>query len=143
VTQRHQHWIDGKAEPPASGRYPETTDPSTGQPGDEVAAGAAADVECAVGAARVAQPAWRRMATGERSDVLHRIADEIGREADELIALERAGTGKVPAQARLEVEMSAVYFRYYAGVDRAVGGRTIDLGARAHASTRLENVSPR
>ena len=58
--------------------------------------------------------------------------------ADELMAVERACTGKVPAQLRLEVDMSAAYFRYYAGIVRSLGGRTIDLGAGAHAYTRLE-----
>jgi acyl-CoA reductase-like NAD-dependent aldehyde dehydrogenase len=34
--------------------------------------------------------------------------------------------------------MSAAYFRYYAGVLGAHGGRTIDLGAGSHVYTRLE-----
>ena len=54
------------------------------------------------------------------------------------MALERACTGKVPAQLRLEVDMSAAYFRYYAGVLRTLGGRTIDQGAGTHTYTRLE-----
>ena len=52
--------------------------------------------------------------------------------------VERACTGKLPGQLRLEVDMSAAYFRYYAGVLRSVGGRTIDLGAGNHTYTRLE-----
>ena len=85
-----------------------------------------------------AQPAWGRLSGAERSDALQRVGDAIERNAEELMDAERAGTGKVPSQLRMEVDMSAAYFRYYAGVLRAVGGRTIDQGAASHTYTRLE-----
>jgi aldehyde dehydrogenase (NAD+) len=135
---RHDHWIDGGPVPPASGAHLPTIDPATRLPGDEVAAGSTADVERAVAAAAAAQPAWARAAGAGRADALHRVADAIEAHADELMAVERACTGKLPGQLRLEVDMSAAYFRYYAGILRSVGGRTIDLGAGAHAYTRLE-----
>ena len=135
---RHDHWIAGKAHAPATGAYLPTIDPTTRRPGDEIAAGAAADVERAVAAAAEVQPAWARSSGAARSEALHRVADAIEHGADELMALERACTGKLPGQLRLEVDMSASYFRYYAGVLRSVGGRTIDLGAGHHTYTRLE-----
>src|SRR5207245_2164290 len=49
-----------------------------------------------------------------------------------------ACTGKVDGQLRMEVDMSAAYFRYYAGVVRAHHGRTIDQGAGMHTYTRFE-----
>ncbi|HEY6534069.1 MAG TPA: aldehyde dehydrogenase family protein [Acidimicrobiales bacterium] len=138
MTVRHDHWIGGKAVEPASGGYLGTLDPRTRRPGDEIAAGTADDVEAAVAAARAAQPAWSARPAAERSDVLHRVADAIEARADELIELERASTGKVAAQARSEVETSSAYFRYYAGIVRAHGGRTVDQGSRAHTYTRFE-----
>jgi aldehyde dehydrogenase (NAD+) len=66
------------------------------------------------------------------------VADVIEAHADELCALERACTGKVTAQLRTEVDTSAAYFRYYAGIVRAHHGRTIDQGAGNHTYTRLE-----
>jgi aldehyde dehydrogenase (NAD+) len=135
---RHEHWIGGKAEAPAGGAYLPTLDPATRQPGDEIAAGRAADVERAVAAAAAAQPGWAAASGAERSEALHRVADAIEHGAGELMALERACTGKVAAQLRLEVDMSAAYFRYYAGVLRTLGGRTIDQGAGTHTYTRLE-----
>jgi acyl-CoA reductase-like NAD-dependent aldehyde dehydrogenase len=135
---RHDHWIGGAAVPPATGAYLPTTDPATREPGDEVAAGTAADVERAIDAAAGAQPPWARRAAGERAEALHRAADAVERHRDELIELERACTGKLPGQLQLEVDMSAAYLRYYAGILRAHGGRTIDLGAGNHAYTRLE-----
>lgn len=52
--------------------------------------------------------------------------------------LERACTGKLPAQLRLEVDMSVAYVRYYAGALQGLGGRTIDLGAANHTYSRFE-----
>ncbi|MER5183378.1 aldehyde dehydrogenase family protein [Streptomyces sp. NPDC002896] len=138
MTTRHDHWIGGKAVEPASGAYLPTIDPTTRQPGDEAAAGSAPDVDRAVAAAAAAQPDWARRPAAERSELLHRVADAIETHAEELMDLERACTGKVPAQLRLEVDMSAAYFRYYAGVLRAHHGRTIDQGADTLTYTRLE-----
>ena len=138
MSMRYDHWIDGKAEPPADGSYLTMVDPTTRRPGDEVAAGTAADVDRAVEAARAAQPAWAGCSGVERSETLHQVADAIDADADELVALERASTGKVERQARLEVAMSAAYFHYYAGVVRAHHGRTIDHGAGHLTYTRLE-----
>src|SRR5262245_28201753 len=135
---RHEHWIGGAPVAPAGGRYLATSDPATRLPGDEVAAGTAADVTAAVDAAAAAQPAWAARPAADRSAVLHAIADAVEAHDRELIELERACTGKLDAQLRLEIDMSAAYFRYYAGVLRAHGGRTIDLGAGVHAYTRLE-----
>jgi aldehyde dehydrogenase (NAD+) len=135
---RHDHWIGGKAEAPADGRYLTTVDPATLQPTGEVADGSAADVDLAVAAATAAQPGWARLAAAERAEVLHRVADAVEGDAEGLMAVERVDTGKIPAQLRMEVEMSAAYLRYYAGVLHAHHGRTIDLGAGTHAYTRLE-----
>ena len=138
MTERHDHWIDGKALEPASGKYLPTLNPATNSPGDLVAAGTAADVDRAVTAALTAQPAWGRLSGAERSRLLHAVGDAIDANAEPLIELERACTGKVTRQLTLEIGMSADYFRYYAGVLRAVGGRTIDQGSGNHAYTRLE-----
>jgi aldehyde dehydrogenase (NAD+) len=135
---RHDHWIGGKADAPATGEYLSTIDPATRVPGDEIAAGNAADVERAVVAAASAQPEWARRSAAERADALRHVADAVEADADELIELERACTGKVPAQLRMEVDMSVAYLRYYAGVVRAHHGRTIEQGAGAHTYTRLE-----
>jgi acyl-CoA reductase-like NAD-dependent aldehyde dehydrogenase len=135
---RHDHWIGGKPEEPAGGAYLPTRDPATREAGDEVAAGTAADVERAVAAAAAAQPAWARRPAAERAELLHRVADAVEAGADELMELDRACTGKLPSQLRGEVDMSAAYFRYYAGLVPAHHGRTIDQGGANHTYTRLE-----
>jgi aldehyde dehydrogenase (NAD+) len=135
---RHDHWIGGKPEPPVGGSYLRTLDPRTRQPGDEIAAGSEADVTRAVTVAASAQPHWASRSAAERSEILYQVAGAIEAEADELMDLERASTGKLEGQLRMEVEMSAAYFRYYAGVLRAHHGRTIDQGRGVHTYTRLE-----
>ncbi|MFN8025391.1 MAG: aldehyde dehydrogenase family protein [Acidimicrobiia bacterium] len=135
---RHEHWIGGRAVPPAGGGYLPTVNPATRAAGDEIAAGSSADVDAAVAAAAAGQPAWARAAAGERADALYAVADAAERATDELVSLERACTGKLAGQAGNEVAMSVAYFRYYAGIVRTLGGRTIDLGAGAHTYTRHE-----
>src|SRR5262245_51391326 len=135
---RHDHWIGGRSVAPVGGAYLETLDPTTRSAGDAVAAGSAADVDRAVASAAAAQRGWARGAASERAAVLHRVADAIERDAETLMALERACTGKVAAQLRMEVDMSAAYLRYYAGVLRAEHGRTIDQGGGNLTYTRLE-----
>ncbi|MFD4509949.1 aldehyde dehydrogenase family protein [Streptomyces sp. NPDC058457] len=139
MTTRHDHWIEGRPEPPASGTWLATLDPATRLPGDEIAAGGAADVGRAVAAAERARHGWAARSPAERGAVLHRIADAIEADAGTLMRLERECTGKVPAQLRLEADMSAAYFRYYAGVVRAAGhGQVIEQGAGVHTYTRYE-----
>jgi acyl-CoA reductase-like NAD-dependent aldehyde dehydrogenase len=135
---RHDHWIDGKEAPPALGHYLPTVDPRTRESTDEVAAGTLVDVDDAVAAAARAQPLWAACSAAERSGVLHAVADVMAAATDELMELEGRATGKLASDLRVEIDMSASYFRYYAGVVRAHGGRTIDQGSGTHTFTRLE-----
>ena len=45
---RHDHWIGGKADAPASAEYLPTIDPTTRAAGDEIAAGTAPDVAATI-----------------------------------------------------------------------------------------------
>ncbi|MBL7500954.1 aldehyde dehydrogenase [Frankia sp. CNm7] len=136
--RRHEHWINGRSHAPGAGSYFATRNPATREAGDEIAAGTAADVELAVAAAEAAWPSWAARPARERSDALHAVADAMAAATDELAALEWASTGKTAGQLDVEIRLSIDYFRFYAGVVRAHGGRTIDLGAGAHTYTRLE-----
>lgn len=138
MTQRYSHWINGRAEAPASGEYLPTLIPATRQPGDEIARGNAEDAARAVAAASSAWRAWARQTTAERGEVLHRIAESITAHYDEFVELERAATGKTDAQLTFEIDTAVAYFRYYGGVVRTFAGRTIDAGGAAHTYTRLE-----
>jgi gamma-glutamyl-gamma-aminobutyraldehyde dehydrogenase len=95
-TFRTDLFIDGAFRPALSGRRFVTENPADGQPLAEVAAGDAADVDLAVGAARRAfdDGRWSRMAPADRKAVLLRFADRIEANADELATLDALEGGK-------------------------------------------------
>ncbi len=138
MTIKHNHWIDGKDTAPAGGAYLATLVPATRSAGDEIARGTAEDVSLAVSAASASWKTWARKSAAERSEVLHGIANAIDANFEKFAELESAATGKTAAQLKFEIDMSANYFRYYAGIVRSLHGRTIDQGAANHTYTRLE-----
>ncbi len=87
-------YIDGQLRTGTSGRRHTVVDPATGEPvcGYELAG--AEDVEDAVAAARRALPQWAAATPGERATVLHRLADLLAEQADDLAYTESLQTGK-------------------------------------------------
>src|SRR5580700_8623864 len=81
----NNQWVES-----TSGKYFPTVNPSTGEEICPVAEADAADVDKAVHAARTAfeKGPWRRMAAAERGKLIHRLADLIEQNADELARLE-------------------------------------------------------
>ncbi|GIJ30194.1 aldehyde dehydrogenase [Micromonospora qiuiae] len=75
-------------------------------------------VDAAVGAARAAvRGPWGLMGERERAAVLYRIADELERRFDDLVAAEVGDTGKSVAQARtLDIPRGAANFRAFAEI---------------------------
>ena len=72
----------------------------------------------AVAAARAAlRGPWGRMGERERAEVLRRVADELERRFDDLVAAEVADTGKSISQARtLDIPRGAANFRAFAEI---------------------------
>ena len=62
---------------PEGGEWLDQVSPMTGRPSLSVAAGTAADVDRAVGAARAAQDGWRRFAAAERGRLLMALAQAL------------------------------------------------------------------
>jgi len=98
-------------------------DPATGAQVAWVHEADAGLVDQAVRAARTALSGpWGRTSVQERCTVLRRIADEIDRRADDLLAAEVADTGKPEAGARaLDIARAAANFRVFADVMGAEG----------------------
>src|ERR687890_1335842 len=72
----------------------EDLDPSTGQPCAQVARCGKGEIDQAVEAARRAhEDTWRRTIPAERARVLHRIAELLRRDHEELGRVQRLGTG--------------------------------------------------
>ncbi len=112
-------------------------DPATGQQIAWVHEADAALVDRAVRSARAALDGpWGRTSVAERCVLLRRIADEIDRRADDLLAAEVADTGKPQAGARqLDIARAAANFRSFADVMAAEGAESYlqDLGGGRQA----------
>ncbi|MFD5119844.1 aldehyde dehydrogenase family protein [Streptomyces sp. NPDC058385] len=114
------HFIDGKFTEPG----PELTDvldPATEELLARVPLGTVEDADHAVAAARAAHPAWARITPKERADLLLAIAERVDANANLLVHLESADTGKPFAVSRDDISMTADGFRFMAGALRATG----------------------
>ncbi|MDP5225747.1 MULTISPECIES: aldehyde dehydrogenase family protein [Arthrobacter] len=95
----------------AAGR--EILDPATGEVVGTAPVHDVADLESAISAARAAQPAWAAAGHGERSAALHRAADAIEANAEELARLLSREQGKPlnGPNARFEVGACVAWLR--------------------------------
>jgi len=136
--------IDNKWVDSVSGKKFETINPATGEPIAKVAEADTGDVDLAVKAARKAfhsKSAWRRMSAAERGKLIHRLADLIEENADELATLESLDNGKPRHIARAaDLPLTIACYRYYAGWSDKIQGKTIPIGGDYFCYTRHEPV---
>ena len=121
--------IGGKWRDAESGRTFDVFNPATGEVLAKVAAGAKADVEEAVAAARKAfNGPWSKFSARERGKLLFKLADLIEENADDLARLEVLNNGK-PIREVLAADLPLVVstFRYFAGWADKITGETIPL----------------
>jgi acyl-CoA reductase-like NAD-dependent aldehyde dehydrogenase len=71
----------------------QVVEPATEQVMEEVARGGVEETDAAVARARDAYPAWRAIDPGDRSRLLHGLADAIEARAEELATLEARNVG--------------------------------------------------
>jgi aldehyde dehydrogenase (NAD+) len=127
-----QHVINGEFRAPSSGEYLQEYVPQTGEPGEKIARGNAADVATAVSAAEAAQSAWQALKPLDRGRILTEVARGIRRHAVELVEQEAKETGQPSWMAKGMIESSAQYFEYYGGLTTSLHGDTIDMGPNYH-----------
>jgi aldehyde dehydrogenase (NAD+) len=131
-------WVESE-----SGRTFPTFNPATGEEIAQVAEADAADVEKAVAAARHAfeQGPWRQTFASERGRLLHRLADLIERNAEELARLETLDNGMpLTIARRVALPLSIAVYRYYAGWADKNQGKTIPVNGDYFCYTRHEPV---
>ncbi len=110
-----QNFIDGQFIEPVGGRFLDNIEPATGKPYSQVADGDLHDVDLAVTAAERAFADWSRTPCAERSGILLRIADLIGRDLEKLARAESIDTGKPLSLSRtLDIPRAASNFRFFA-----------------------------
>ena len=124
-----------------SGRTFSTINPSTGEEICQVAEADAADVDAAVEAARAAFEVgpWRKMKASERGRLLHRLADLIEKNAEELARIESLDNGKPFSVAKaVDVPKTIACYRYFAGWADKIHGKTIPIDGDFLCYTRHE-----
>jgi aldehyde dehydrogenase (NAD+) len=134
----NNRWI-----PSESGKTFATINPSTGEEICQIAEADAADVEKAVRAARTAfeRGPWRKTQASDRGRLLHRLADLIEANADELAGLESLDNGKPVSVAKaVDVAATVACYRYFAGWADKVQGKTIPIDGNFFCYTRHEPV---
>src|SRR5437763_11724411 len=118
-------WVDS-----VSGKTFPTVNPATGDVICQVAEGDKADIDLAVKAARKAFESgpWPKMAASQRGRLLHKLADAIEKNIDELAALEALDNGKPLGDARAaDLPLTVKVYRYYAGWADKIHGKTIPV----------------
>ncbi|MFR0355457.1 aldehyde dehydrogenase family protein [Streptomyces sediminimaris] len=140
-TEPGRLFVAGQWREAADGARTEVVDPSRGVVVTTVAEAGAADVDAAVRAARAAFDggAWSGLSGRERGRVLHRIAELIRENADELARLESLDVGKPLSLCRaVDVANAAEDYEHFAALAHSLDGSVRDTPMNALAYTRRE-----
>lgn len=135
--------IDGQWVESRNGGSFVTINPATEKPIAEVAEGSAEDVDLAVKAAHRAfyEGPWGKMDARERGRLIHKLADLIEGNLDELAALESLDNGKPIRDSRnADLPLVVDCLRYYAGWADKIHGQTIPIRGNYFCYTRREPV---
>jgi aminomuconate-semialdehyde/2-hydroxymuconate-6-semialdehyde dehydrogenase len=142
IVQFH-HVIDGELVDSIDGRRFDSVNPTTQEVWATAPRGSMADADRAVTSARRAfdEGPWPRMSPDERGAALHRLADLMMANADELARLDTLDMGKPFTQARSkDVPRSAQNFRFFADFARMAEDECYPVASNHHIYTRYEPV---
>ena len=112
-------WVDS-----ASGETMDVINPATGEVVAAVPRCSAEDVDRAVAAAAKALPEWLDKTPKDRAELLHKLADVLEENAEELAQLESLNVGKPLMASRDEMPFSTDNLRFFAGAARNLEGKS-------------------
>lgn len=127
------HLIGGEERPASDGRTFEATDPHDGSVVTVAPRGTTEDARHAVAVARRAfdEGPWPRMSAEERGVLLHRLADLLEGEIDELALLETRDTGRpIRYTSHHDVQRAAHNVRFFADYARLAGSDSYSRDGR-------------
>ncbi len=122
--------INGEWVEPASGKYYDGVNPTTGVPVARVAEGDAADVDRAVKAARVAfeDGPWSTMHPADRGRLVLKLGQLVQDNAQQLAEIDAVDAGKpVTNSLRVDIPAAVDCFEYYAGWADKIHGETVPV----------------
>ena len=130
---------DGRA-PSAEGRTFGVLNPATAQPLATVSEAGVEDVERAVAAASAAFETWGALSPVTRGRHMHRFANLVEEQAEELAGIESRNVGMPIGDARGQLSMIVDVIRYYAGAVDKFFGNTIPVERDGVALTFREPI---
>ncbi|MEV2212164.1 aldehyde dehydrogenase family protein [Streptomyces sp. NPDC050997] len=136
-------FIAGQWREAADGARTDVVDPSRGEVVTTVAEAGAADVDAAVRAAREAFDggAWSGLSGRERGRILHRVAELIRENADDIAYLESLDVGKpITLCHAVDVANAANDYEHFAALAHSLHGSNRDTPMNALAYTRREPI---
>jgi acyl-CoA reductase-like NAD-dependent aldehyde dehydrogenase len=124
---------------PSSGGTMESVDPFTGQPWALIPDSSEGDVDAAVAAAREAFDSgpWPRLLPRQRAGHIHRLAELIERDAEQLAAIETRDNGKLLKEMRGQLAGLPTTYRYFAEWADKVHGEAIPTGKQGFIAWTL------
>ncbi|MEQ8581654.1 MAG: aldehyde dehydrogenase [Marinoscillum sp.] len=109
------NYIGGSFHKPESGQYLDNVNPAVGEVFARTASSSSKDLEEAVRAATAAFDEWSRKTLAQRSKILHKLADLIDENLEDLARAESQDNGKPVALARrVDIPRAAANFRFFA-----------------------------
>ena len=139
MSETWNNYINGEVVEPSTGRYLDVYSPSKGVVAGQVAASGPEDVDRALKAAKQAHRAWADEKPIARARILYKMAEYLRENAALFSEIEIREGGKAAWQAPLEVEVSAAYLEFYAGLCNLYQGEKIDIGPDYHCYTIRES----
>ncbi|MCX4163611.1 MULTISPECIES: aldehyde dehydrogenase [Paraburkholderia] len=132
-----ENFINGRFSAATSGETFVKLEPATGGELARVAASGQTEVNSAVAAAKTAfETVWRHTPAVQRAATLHRLADLIERDTEQLTTLLAREQGRPAIEMRMmDIPMSVDTLRYFAGWADKLEGRTIPTAGSMGRST--------
>ncbi|MDR3316429.1 MAG: aldehyde dehydrogenase [Coriobacteriales bacterium] len=124
--EAYKQFINGKLVEASTGDWIEVENPYTGQIIGKAPRGDASDADVALVAAKAAQASWAKLAPATRATYLSQFAQIIRDNRVELAQLLMHEQAKIAGLAQVEIDVTAVYFDYYAGWARKYEGEIIN-----------------
>jgi lactaldehyde dehydrogenase/glycolaldehyde dehydrogenase len=122
----YRQYINGELVPATTGDWIEVENPYTNRIIGRAPKGNAEDADRALSAAKAAQADWAKLAPPARAEYLKQFAQVIRDNRVELAELLMAEQAKVAGFAQVEIDVTSVYFDYYAGWARKYEGEIIN-----------------
>ena len=119
-------FIHGKSVPAMSGQTFESHNPYLGRPWAQLADGAPADIDLAVGSSRAAfEGEWGQLTGFARAAIMRNIGDAITAHAERLALLEVNDSGKLLREMRGQLTALPQWYYYFSGLADKLEGRTV------------------